>query len=630
MADDVPKDVDDDDDDIFVGRVDNGENGGNEQHPTNLFITSADRPRWSQWSARGFVRVFSKVFGQTEDSKTEDDDGSGSSSNRVSFGKRNEPCHNNSDDATDEEKRKPASATKRRRDILDVNRHRHHKRQPLPAVDEVMDHSQSESFADATDYIPKRQLPPNEIPNPQFDGEVIKDNEEEISEIDGFAQTLVNMHYSTECVTKLDDDSGGSKKESLTSAVEKSLPINDSLPRQQQQHARHSQFPWKPHRKAKKTAAPTKESTPLLRLTPELLESKRQQVVHAATLVSRALHAGPWPSPHRSLDPTEYAMRTVMGYKRHTRHMSMVGASVEKFALDIILPSVMQELSQTPPRSTASYSVDDDDDDAKETVGDDIRVFIGTLILLREVLILNATSIFGPSAALTGDEADFGTTLLGAKDDTTTAVHPTGVVVETTTSAAAAAALTSIFTIQVLATTIILTGLADLGEDTAAPEELAVAFLNMVESYEYVAWLDRRRELDCNAPMIRSPLYLTRLLTCVLEPSLFFFAYEKSRGSDQFADCLEEVPDSGVSVVYSNGQEMGKHEQLAWTISCNSYNREKHPLIRLQNERRFKRAHLVPNSTTRVQNTLDGIVPTPTAAHVSILQVKYKSSSVVN
>ena len=120
---------------------------------------------------------------------------------------------------------------------------------------------------------------------------------------------------------------------------------------------------------------------------------------------------------------------------------------------------MMEELAHTAP-------------DAPHETNDNLRVFLGTLVMLREVLIQNAGSIFGGSAMLTGQEADFGSTLAETTIDNSNSDTAT-VEVDANTAA--------LFSIQVLATTIILTGLADLGD---ASDNLSDSFLNLVESYE--------------------------------------------------------------------------------------------------------------------------------------------------
>ena len=201
-------------------------------------------------------------------------------------------------------------------------------------------------------------------------------------------------------------------------------------------------------------------------------EAKRNQIVRAADLVAHALHLGPWPSPYRSLDPSAIEKRhnarsldddddDVM--TKHTAHMSMVGASIEQFVQDVIVPTVREEIarSQSPSASTDIKRRRDSD----ISVAEGLRVFLGTLLMIRELFVLNAMSIFGPSGMITGREADFGSTL---DDDIQN---------DLVTDDEAA-----IFSVRILATTIILTGLADLGDK--ASEELTTAFLNVVAKYE--------------------------------------------------------------------------------------------------------------------------------------------------
>ena len=96
-----------------------------------------------------------------------------------------------------------------------------------------------------------------------------------------------------------------------------------------------------------------------------------------------------------------------------------------------------------------------------------------------------------------------------------------------------------------------------------------------------------------------------------------------SRGEDEFADSLEVV-DSSVMAVFPNRQRMGGYERLSWKVSCN-FQRERHPLIRLQKARRRKIACLA--APRRHEGTPFDRVPAPTAVHVSILKMQPKSES---
>jgi hypothetical protein len=100
----------------------------------------------------------------------------------------------------------------------------------------------------------------------------------------------------------------------------------------------------KPEKK-RRSKSQKKRTVQQLLPTPVLLEAKRQEVISAAPLVARALHAGPWPSPYRSLNPAIAEQQQQLDYQAHLTHMSMVGASIEKFAND----TMMEELAHTTP-----------------------------------------------------------------------------------------------------------------------------------------------------------------------------------------------------------------------------------------------------------------------------------------
>jgi len=192
------------------------------------------------------------------------------------------------------------------------------------------------------------------------------------------------------------------------------------------------------------------------------LEAQRNQVIRAADSVAQALHLGPWPSPQCSLDPSAIEQRRVSDddnvMAKHTAHMSMVGASIAQFAQDVIVPSVMEELARSPPNATSRRRA------SESSVAEGLRVFLGTLLMIRELFVLNAMSIFGPSGMITGRESDFDSTLDEVENDLVTDDEA------------------AIFSVRILATTIILAGLADLGDD--ASEDLSAAFLDATVAYE--------------------------------------------------------------------------------------------------------------------------------------------------
>ena len=227
-----------------------------------------------------------------------------------------------------------------------------------------------------------------------------------------------------------------------------------------------------------------------------MLHTARREITSAANLVSSCLQLGPWPSPYRSLDPNNHDVPN-NNYEAHFSHMSMIGASLEKFAHDILLPALLEDVGTN-----------------------ELRVFLGALLMIREVLILNAGTIFGSSAMLTGCEADFGDTLVVSSNN------------NSYNDQADDAQETALFSVQVLATTVILTGLAEIG-DNQASENLSEEFLKVLESYEL--------------------------------------------GDKKVEQCLEVICDN-VMGVFPNRQRMQNLERRAWASSTN-FQRERHPLI---------------------------------------------------
>jgi hypothetical protein len=193
--------------------------------------------------------------------------------------------------------------------------------------------------------------------------------------------------------------------------------------------------------------------TPAMEMGEFILKS-RADVQAAASLVSRSLANGCWPSPYRSMDPQKIDSRQPSDYVAHSEHMSMVGVAIETFSNDIIAQAIVEELYHCPGEKRAES-----------------RAYLATLLNLREVMILNAATIFGPSALLTGTEADFSVIQQSPE--------------ETDDYAQVATKLTA----TLLATSVIIDGLSTLGEETskeAVAEEITIAFLDMAEKYEYV------------------------------------------------------------------------------------------------------------------------------------------------
>jgi hypothetical protein len=215
------------------------------------------------------------------------------------------------------------------------------------------------------------------------------------------------------------------------------------------------------------TTTTTTVPTPSKRLTQDelmqFLEIKRQQIRTATELVVRALAKGPWPSQYLSFHPQDIQKRFQardrdIQYTLHAEHMSILGASLDQFAQDVLQPTMLEEIAHRA-MTTSSISAGEGSGPTDE----DLKPFYGTLLILRDVLMQNAGSIFGNSAMLTGKEQDFGSTLDGLNDDNLTEDEMI------------------LFSVQVLATTVILTALEEIGETS---DELVAAFLDIAESYE--------------------------------------------------------------------------------------------------------------------------------------------------
>lgn len=181
------------------------------------------------------------------------------------------------------------------------------------------------------------------------------------------------------------------------------------------------------------------------------LKKSRAEIQSASALVSRSLLNGLWPSPYRSLEPARIFNRKSEEYNAHSEHMSMVGVSIETFTNDIISPAIVEEIQNCPEEKRSEP-----------------RAYLATLLYLREILVLNAATIFGPSAFLTGLEPDF--SVVRSTDDNSMPVEDA-----------------AMLTVRMLATAVVIDGLSQLGVESGEKdlaEELTVYFLDTVEKYE--------------------------------------------------------------------------------------------------------------------------------------------------
>jgi hypothetical protein len=178
-------------------------------------------------------------------------------------------------------------------------------------------------------------------------------------------------------------------------------------------------------------------------------DRQMNQITAAVDLVIDSLTTGPWPSPPRCVDPASVSRRALdmkraeMELDLHEQHLSMVSVSLHQFATDVIAPAMIA---------------------GGVTKDDDLRVFLGTLLILREVLTTNARAIFGASAIVSGSEPDFShrfkktNTNLGRREEF------------------------ALFGARILATSVILAGLDGLDDEDS--ESLAAEFLRRAKMYD--------------------------------------------------------------------------------------------------------------------------------------------------
>jgi hypothetical protein len=232
-----------------------------------------------------------------------------------------------------------------------------------------------------------------------------------------------------------------------------------------------------------------------------LEQAKDKEIYCAVKLVASALNSGPWPSPVRSFEPdsvhernnsftlaeligesVDYDIDEIMReitpddvrdrnvsddgstknkvsdlVRAHQDHVEVVVASIKQFTHDVIRPKIMEDLNIALTEAAEMGEMYDNGP---------LRVFLGTLLMLREVMAQNAVEIFGPTASLSGKESDF------SEHMGTGSVAPTMTEEQSSTHTA-----------KLMATAVIIAGLAQL-ED--ASEHLTEQFLGMISEYEYV------------------------------------------------------------------------------------------------------------------------------------------------
>jgi hypothetical protein len=181
-------------------------------------------------------------------------------------------------------------------------------------------------------------------------------------------------------------------------------------------------------------------SSPRRDQAPVFPTTLKTQVMSAASTVARSLNLGPWPSPHQSLDiggTIEKSVTKPSAASLHSQHMSVVAASIQQFAYDVILRSMELEIP----------------DKANES-----KAFLGTMLILREVLTQNGEGIFGSVASLVEDDSEDGSWGDEVNQEAKILSH------------------------QVLATSVILAGL----EAFQGPwsEKLSTDFLCMIDGYD--------------------------------------------------------------------------------------------------------------------------------------------------
>jgi len=340
---------------------------------------------------------------------------------------------------SDISKQSSESAKGAKEDLLDEDSHM----ELASSSDSSSDGGEQQDDDDDEDYNPAAPVERKETKKPAVSvatsGKSKKDDDDDDDTTEDEVDELANMLVGIE-----------EKAKGIT------LPLRRKYKRRNQAaapsaretfHARHHN-----ESSSKRAKTSSKNSSVMLPLSKE---EKGRQVSSAAALVSRSLVVGTWPSPYRSFKASESARNS---YEVHRTHMSMVGASLEKFANDVVKPALTHDADSAKNRKPANS----DAPNHPPSNNKNLRVFLASLVMFRELLCQNAGSIFGPHSMLTGLEDDFGDTKVKSANDTEKEEM-------------------AFFSLQVLATAIILTGLSDIG-DTA--EQVKEEFLDLVASYE--------------------------------------------------------------------------------------------------------------------------------------------------
>jgi hypothetical protein len=223
----------------------------------------------------------------------------------------------------------------------------------------------------------------------------------------------------------------------------------------------------------------------------------KDAILRASKLVSTALQAGTWPSPYctfgrsqstndtnddatavaRTLTTTNSSSPAstnspsvfVCNNEAHDAHMAKVADSIDLLTSEIIQPNVLQELKQAYDPTVHT------DEKQLET-----RAFLGTLLLLREVLMQNKVEIFGPDPE---ECEDMPHASQRSMNDSSRRTRN-----RTARTGTAHWTPSSVMSRQILATTVILTALGEVDEDGQLSGDLCEAFLDLTETYEYVGW----------------------------------------------------------------------------------------------------------------------------------------------
>jgi hypothetical protein len=287
------------------------------------------------------------------------------------------------------------------------------------------------------------------------------------------------------------------------------------------------------------------------------LEEQEAQVLRAAALVAEEIRCGSWPSGfeenRHTKQPTAVcvANATVVANAALQAYQNELVAMIECFAREIVLPSIMSCSDNIEFQKRPSYP-------------EGSRVYLGTLLALREVMTQNAEIFFGSTAITESVEPRAGTIV--SRDSRGAEVADRGKDEEHYSND-------------------IFLGSSKPREERTAKSEVESENEDNPEARR--SQLLKEEERLYSARLLATGVVLSATLRLpasqTLHDELLRMIDAYDFGREEFAACLEST-DGNWRGVLPNGSSLNRDETIAWKASFNRV-REDHPLI-VQSKRR--------------------------------------------